>query len=112
LPKGGGGTRSLTVAALKTNYVALLARNCPPPASDNMKMADFKTEVLFDLVDSLYRQKHGLTVAGNYSMHDLRNFEMSQAVLQSPFYSPCLTGPTGSTGIPELKNNRPTGLKG
>jgi len=38
---------------------------------DKLKMTDFKTEVLFDLVDSLYRQKHGLTVTGNYSMRDL-----------------------------------------
>jgi DNA replication protein DnaC len=37
---------------------------------DKLKMTDFKTEVLFDLVDSLYRQKHGLTVTGNYSMRD------------------------------------------
>ena len=34
-------------------------------------MTDFKTEVLFDLVDTLYRQKHGLTVTGNYSMRAL-----------------------------------------
>lgn len=38
---------------------------------DKLKPTDFKTEVLFDLVDSLYRQKHGLTVTGNYSMRDL-----------------------------------------
>jgi DNA replication protein DnaC len=38
---------------------------------DKLKMTDFKTEVLFDLVDSLYRQKHGLTVTANYSLQDL-----------------------------------------
>jgi hypothetical protein len=38
---------------------------------DKLKVTDFKTEVLFDMVDSLYRQKHGLTVIGNYSMRDL-----------------------------------------
>jgi DNA replication protein DnaC len=38
---------------------------------DKLKTTDFKTEVLFDLVDSLYRQKHGLTVTSNYSMGDL-----------------------------------------
>jgi DNA replication protein DnaC len=38
---------------------------------DKLKLTDFKTEVLFDLVDNLYRQKHGLTVTGNYSMRDL-----------------------------------------
>jgi DNA replication protein DnaC len=38
---------------------------------DKLKPTDFKTEVLFDLVDTLYRQKHGLTVTGNYSMRDL-----------------------------------------
>ena len=42
---------------------------------DKLKMTDFKTEVLFDLVDSLYRQKHGLTVTGNYSMGDLVEHE-------------------------------------
>lgn len=29
---------------------------------DKLKPTDFKTEVLFDLVDNLYRQKHGITV--------------------------------------------------
>ena len=29
----------------------------------------------FDLVDSLYRQQHGLTVTGNYSMRDLVEHE-------------------------------------
>ena len=38
---------------------------------DKLKQTDFKTEVLFDLVDSLYRQKPGLTVTGNYSLRDL-----------------------------------------
>lgn len=38
---------------------------------DKLKLTDFKTEVLFDLVDSQYRQKHGLTVTGDYSMRDL-----------------------------------------
>jgi DNA replication protein DnaC len=42
---------------------------------DKLKMTDFKTEVLFDLVDSLYRQKHGVTVTGNYSMGDLVEHE-------------------------------------
>ena len=38
---------------------------------DKLKPTDFKTEVLFDLVDGLYRRKHGLTVTSNYSMQDL-----------------------------------------
>jgi len=38
---------------------------------DKLKPTDFKTEVLFDLVDSLYRRKHGLTVTSNYSLLDL-----------------------------------------
>jgi DNA replication protein DnaC len=42
---------------------------------DKLKMTDFKTEVFFDLVDSLYSQKHGLTVTGNYSMRDLVEHE-------------------------------------
>ena len=35
---------------------------------DKLKPTDFKTEVLFELVDTLYRRKHGLTVTGNYSL--------------------------------------------
>jgi DNA replication protein DnaC len=42
---------------------------------DKLKLTDFKTEVLFDLVDSIYRQKHGLTVTSNYSMRDLVEHE-------------------------------------
>ena len=42
---------------------------------DKLKPTEFKTEVLFNLVDSLYRQKHGLTVTGNYSMRDLVEHE-------------------------------------
>jgi DNA replication protein DnaC len=42
---------------------------------DKLKPTDFKAEVLFDLVDILYRQKHGLTVTGNYSMRDLVEHE-------------------------------------
>ncbi len=38
---------------------------------DKLKPTDFKTEVLFELVDALYRRKHGLTVTGNYSLQDL-----------------------------------------
>jgi DNA replication protein DnaC len=38
---------------------------------DKLKPTNFKTEVLFDLVDSLYRQNHRLTVTSNYSMRDL-----------------------------------------
>jgi DNA replication protein DnaC len=42
---------------------------------DKLKLTDFKTEVLFDLVDNLYRQNHGLTVTGNYTMRDLVQHE-------------------------------------
>jgi len=38
---------------------------------DKLKTTDFKTEVLFDLVDTLYRRKHGLTVTGNLTLRDL-----------------------------------------
>ena len=38
---------------------------------DKLKPTDFKTEVLFDLVDTLYRQTHCLTVTSNYSLRDL-----------------------------------------
>jgi DNA replication protein DnaC len=36
-----------------------------------LKPTEFKTEVLFELVDALYRRKHGLTVTANYSLKDL-----------------------------------------
>ncbi|MGA2261228.1 MAG: AFG1/ZapE family ATPase [Acidobacteriota bacterium] len=50
---------------------------------DKLKLTDFKTEVLFDLVDSLYRHKHGLTVTGNYSMRDLvENERMHPAIVR------------------------------
>lgn len=38
---------------------------------DKLKVTDFKIEVLFDLIDSLYRRKHCLTATSNYSMRDL-----------------------------------------
>jgi DNA replication protein DnaC len=38
---------------------------------DKLKLSDFKTEVLFELVDALYRWKHGLTATANYSLQDL-----------------------------------------
>ena len=38
---------------------------------DKLKPTDFKTEVLFELVDAIYRQRHGLTVTANYSLQDL-----------------------------------------
>jgi DNA replication protein DnaC len=38
---------------------------------DKLKTTDFKTEVQFDLLDTLYRQKHSLTVTGNLSLRDL-----------------------------------------
>jgi hypothetical protein len=36
-----------------------------------MKLTNLKTEVLFDLVDSRYRQNHGLTITSNYSFRHL-----------------------------------------
>jgi hypothetical protein len=42
---------------------------------DKLKLTDFRTEVLFDLVDTLYRRKLGLTVTGNYSLRDLADRE-------------------------------------
>jgi len=38
---------------------------------DKLKLTDFKIEVLFELVDAVYRRKHGLTVTGNYSLREL-----------------------------------------
>jgi hypothetical protein len=37
---------------------------------DKLKPTDFKTEILFDLLDTLYRRKHALTVTGNHSFSD------------------------------------------
>jgi len=42
---------------------------------DKLKLTDFKSEVLFDLVDSLYRHNHGLTVTSNFSMRELMERE-------------------------------------
>jgi len=42
---------------------------------DKIKPTDFKTEVLFHLVDALYRQNHGITVTSNYSLRDLVEHE-------------------------------------
>ncbi len=48
-----------------------------------IRMTDFRTVVLFDLVDTLYRQKHVLTVKGNYSMRDLvRRERMHPAIIR------------------------------
>jgi DNA replication protein DnaC len=38
---------------------------------DKLKTTEFKTEVLFDLADTMYSQNHGLTVTSNYSLRDL-----------------------------------------
>jgi DNA replication protein DnaC len=70
-------------AELDDNFVSPVLTAASKPAAyhlfwddiDKLKMTDFKTEVLFDLVDSLYRRKHGLTVTGNYSMRDLVEHE-------------------------------------
>jgi DNA replication protein DnaC len=48
---------------------------------DKLKPTDFRTEVLFDLVDSFYRRNHGLTVTSNYSMRNL--VESNRAVQMS-----------------------------
>jgi len=36
-----------------------------------LKTSNFKTGVLFDLVDTLYQHRHGLTVTGNLTFRDL-----------------------------------------
>ena len=52
---------------------------------DKLKLTDFKADVLFDLVDSLYNQKHGLTVTANYPMQDLAEHErMHPAIVYRP----------------------------
>jgi DNA replication protein DnaC len=42
---------------------------------DKLKHTEFKAEVLFELVDALYRQKHGLTVTSNLSLQELAERE-------------------------------------
>lgn len=50
---------------------------------DKIKPTDFKTEVLFHLVDALYRQNHGLTVTSNFSLRDLVEHErMAPAIVR------------------------------
>jgi hypothetical protein len=56
---------------------AIAAANRPIPYYlflddiDRLKPMDFKTEVPFDLVDTPYRRKQGLTITGNHSLRDL-----------------------------------------
>lgn len=38
---------------------------------DKFKVTDFKFEVLFDLFDTIYKRKLGLTVTSNYSLREL-----------------------------------------
>lgn len=42
---------------------------------DKFKATEFKTEVLFDLFDTLYKRELGLTVTSNYSLSDLQASE-------------------------------------
>jgi DNA replication protein DnaC len=52
---------------------------------DKLKVTDFKTEVLCDLVDNLYREKHELRVTGSYSMRDLvERKRMHPAIVRRP----------------------------
>jgi DNA replication protein DnaC len=39
---------------------------------DKFKSTDFKTEVLFDLFDTIYKRKLGITITSNCSLADLR----------------------------------------
>jgi DNA replication protein DnaC len=56
---------------------------------DKLKLTGFRTEVLFDLVDSLYHWKHGLTVTGNYSMRDLVEHERMHPAIVRLFDDMC-----------------------
>jgi DNA replication protein DnaC len=42
---------------------------------EKLKLTEFKAEVLFELVDAVYRHKHGLTVTSNLSLQDLAERE-------------------------------------
>ena len=56
---------------------------------DKLKPTDFRTEVLFNLVDSLYRQNHGLTVTSNFSMRDLVERERLHPAIVSRLDNMC-----------------------
>lgn len=43
---------------------------------DKFKVTDFKFEVLFDLFDTIYKRKLGLTVTSNYSLRQLVEREL------------------------------------
>jgi hypothetical protein len=54
---------------------------------DRFKTSDFKTEVLFDSINSLYRQKHGLTLISNFPMHNMIDRErMHPAIVRQMDY--------------------------
>jgi DNA replication protein DnaC len=40
---------------------------------DKFKVTEFKFEVLFDLIDTMYKRNLGLTVTSNYSLRELSN---------------------------------------
>lgn len=42
---------------------------------DKFKVTDFKFEVMFDLIDTIYKRNLGLTVTSNYGFRDLVEFE-------------------------------------
>jgi hypothetical protein len=73
----------LSSAAINAGNKTLLKQNSTIPEGyhlfwddiDKLKPTDFKSEVLFDLVDSLYRRRHGLTFTGNFYLRDLVEHE-------------------------------------
>jgi len=56
---------------------------------DKLKVTDFKSEVLFDLVDSLHRHNQGLTVTGNFSMRELVERERTHPAIVRRFDDMC-----------------------
>jgi hypothetical protein len=70
-------TTRLASSLSSKDHRAQCAKLAEPPFPDGAdvslrsRYSAIVAEVLFDLVDSLYRQKHSLTVTGNYSMREL-----------------------------------------
>lgn len=42
---------------------------------DKFKVTDFKFEVLYDLINTIYTRKIGLTITSNYNLLDLQKFD-------------------------------------
>jgi DNA replication protein DnaC len=72
-------TQELTRAELKDDFISpvMAAASGTGPYHlfwddiDKIKPTEFRMEVLFELLDRLYRNMHGITITGNHSLRDL-----------------------------------------